>query len=173
MEISKIREYAIQDFDDNREIDNLENFLEVYEIDNPSKEDYKVYRKYLSIFNNLELAMRTDVICMPAIFRPCYRTMNEVLARYGEKSNLDYCEIQKWYPIQEKEYLGVVMQIWTSTSNTTLFRICEYQNPGKIKKDNPIVISTKASIEEIDKYVDMLITNRNAYIARLNSHSSN
>lgn len=165
MEISKIREYAIQDFDNEREITSFEDFKDMYE--DVDIEDYSKYVKYLLLFSKPDLAMNNDMRCYKRFFRLALRLINEIQYEFKKRVGLD-TYLDMWHPKYdhptnlcewEDTASGIYITLHVRENVRGMyFNVVSYACPKQIKrKDHPAYIPFNASINDINNYIDRMV----------------
>lgn len=162
MEISKIREYAIQDFDNEREITSFEDFKDMYE--DVDIEDYSKYVEYLLLFSKPDLARHNDMRCPDLIFRPSLRLINEIQEEFRKRTGFkSYLQMwhPKWNDSQEYAASGIYLYLYVYPHPGRRYdsiNVVSYACPTQIKRpDHPAYIPFNASIADIDKYVNRMV----------------
>lgn len=168
MEISKIREYAMQDFDDEREITSFENFKDIYE--DVDINDYSKYIEYLLLFSKPDLASNNDMRCYRRFFRLALRLINEIQYEFKKRVGLDTYldmwhlkydhpnDLGEWEDTASGIYINLHVHTQITTSSYMYFNVVSYACPNQIKrKDHPAYIPFNASMDDINNYVTRMV----------------
>ena len=143
MEKEILRDYAMSDWDRERVIDDISNFLELYEDCNT--EDFQTYRKYIDSFSYYKLFCSGNLKAV--------RIMNEIMDEYKERTGIS-CGVGKWFP--DKENKGILAR-FEQFHNWGLSPLSTYSNPSKCSLKHKARIGYDATLYEINEYVNRLI----------------
>lgn len=138
-----IRAYAITDWDDDRVINDIDNFLELYE--DCTAEDFSIYRKYMDSFFYYKLFCNNN--------SRAARIMSEIMDEYKGRTGIS-CGVSKWFP--DKENKGIFIR-FEQFHNWGLTPLSTYSNPGKCSLKHKARIAYNATLQEVNDYVDRLV----------------
>ena len=167
MKLETIREYAVQDFDNEREITSFEDFKDMYE--DVDIEDYSKYVEYLLLFSKPDLASDNDMRCRKSFFRPALRLINEIRYEFKKRTGLE-AYLLMWHPkwnnstaeiSSEDTASGIYIYLYVYPHPGRKYdsiNVVSYASPTQIKRpDHPAYIAFNADIADTDKYVDRMV----------------